>query len=126
MNIIKVIQAKEVFAPYFREKLSPSLSYKIYKFCKLVEQEEMFYNQKMKEIIEEFAQRNDNGGIESNDGRIRIDSKRTNEANQAVKDLQSINVEVPNVKFTLDELSEIKLSVTDIVALDEFIVENNN
>lgn len=123
MKIVKIVQVKEVFNSHFQEKLSPSLSYKIYKLCKLAEQEEAFYNQKMNEIIEEFAQRNDQGNIESDNGHIKIQTERIDEANQAVRDLQSVDIEVPSVKFTLDELSEIKLSVADIMALDEFIVD---
>ena len=123
MEIIRIIQAKEVFAPHFQEKLAPSLSYKIYKLCKFAEQEELFYNQKRRELIEEYAQRDENGAIINNNGKINIIQGRIAEAQSAMAELESIDVEVPNIKFTLDELSEIRLSVTDIVALNGFIKE---
>lgn len=123
MKIINIINAKEIFSPYFQEKLSPSLSYKIYKLCKCAEQEEVFYNQKMGEIIEEYAKRDENGVIININGQIKLIEETASEAQQKVADLRGIDVEAPNVKFTLDELSEIKLSVADIAMLDEFIEE---
>jgi hypothetical protein len=123
MKLIRIIKAKEVFAPHFQEKLAPSLSYKIYKLCKFAEQEEEFYNQKRRELIEEYAVRDENGAIISDNGMINIIPDRIAEAQSAMAELGSIDVEVPNVKFKLDELSEIRLSVADIVALDGFIEE---
>lgn len=123
MKIIKIINAKEIFSPYFQEKLSPSLSYKIYKLCISAEQEEAFYNQKMGEIIEEYAKRDEKGSIININGQIKLTEETASVAQQKVADLRSIDVEVPNIKFTLDELSEIKLSVADIAAIDEFIKE---
>ena len=123
MEIIKIIQAKEVFAPHFQAKLAPSLSYKIYKLCKFAEQEEAFYNDKRRALIEEYAQRDENGEIVNNNGMIALIPDKIAEARSAMAELDAIDVEAPNVKFTLDELSEIKLSVADIVALDGFIEE---
>ena len=123
MKLIRIINAKEIFAPHFQEKLSPSLSYKIYKLCKFAEQEEGFYNQKMREIIEEYAERDENGGFININGQIKLVEATAQEAKQRVVDLETIDVEAPNIKFTLDELSEIKLSVMDIAAIDGFIEE---
>lgn len=123
MKIIKIIQAKEVFSPHFQKKLSPSLSYKIYKLCRFAEQEESFYNAKKREIIEQYAKRDENGAIVNNNGMIAIIEDKIDEAKNVINELQSIDVDAPNVKFTLDELSEIKLSVQDIAALDGFIEE---
>ena len=123
MELIRIIQAKEVFAPHFQKKLAPSLSYKIYKLCKFAEQEEGFYNQKRRELIEEYAQRDENGAIINNNGMIQLIPEKAAEAKSAMAELESIDVEVPNVKFSLDELSEIRLSVADIAALDGFIEE---
>lgn len=123
MEIIRIIQAKNVFSPHFMAKLKPSLSYKIYKLCRFAEQEEQFYNEKRNAIIEEFAERDENGFIINNDGMIKIIPDNIDDAQNAMNELNAINIDVPRIKFTLDELSEIKLSVHDIAALDGFIEE---
>lgn len=123
MKIINLIKAKEIFAPHFQEKLSPSLSYKIYKLCKFAEQEEEFYKQKMREIVIEYAERDENGGFININGQIKLIDETASEAKHKATELEAIDVEAPSVKFTLDELSEIKLSVMDIAAIDGFIEE---
>ena len=45
------------------------------------------------------------------------------ECNKAFAELDAVEVEAPSTLFTLDELSEIKLSVEDMVALSPFITE---
>ena len=54
---------------------------------------------------------------------IRIVEDKIAEAEKAMRELNEIEVEVPNIKFTLDELDELKLSVADMFALDAFIEE---
>ena len=63
MKIYNLIKIKEMFAPHYNEKLSVGLSYKIYKLCNSIEQEERFFNQKRQDVIEEFGQRDENGEI---------------------------------------------------------------
>ena len=54
---------------------------------------------------------------------IKIIPDNIDDAQNAMNELNAINIDVPRIKFTLDELSEIKLSVHDIAALDGFIEE---
>ena len=54
---------------------------------------------------------------------ISIMTEKIPEAEKALKDLNDIEADVPNIKFTLDELDELKLSVADMFALDAFIEE---
>ena len=124
MKIYNLIQIKDVFSPHYSEKLSVALSYKIYKLCNAIEQEEKFFNQKRQEIIDEFAQRDENGQIVVNDkGFVQFDADKAEEAHKMLNDLSSVDVDVPNVKFKIDELSEIKLSVMDMAVLEPLIEE---
>jgi hypothetical protein len=77
----------------------------------------------MREIVAEYAERDENGGFININGQIKLVDETAQEAKQRVIDLETIDVEAPNIKFTLDELSEIKLSVMDIAAIDGFIEE---
>lgn len=45
------------------------------------------------------------------------------EVGTVMKELNIVEVEVPNIKFTLDELDGLELSVEDMFALDAFIEE---
>ena len=124
MNILTFINAVKIFNQVAQTKVSSRLAYKIVKLCKAAMVEEEFYNEKRNEIINEYAVRDDNGQIAvSDDGMIRIVEDKIAEAEKAMRELNEIEVEVPNIKFTLDELDELKLSVADMFALDAFIEE---
>lgn len=124
MNILALMNAARVFNQVAQTKISSKLAYKIMKLCKSVADEEEFYNNKRNEMINMYAQRDENGQIVvSDDGMISIMSDKIDEAQAALQELNSIEVKVPNIKFTLAELDELKLSVADMFVLDAFIEE---
>lgn len=124
MNILTLLNAAKIFNQFAQTKISSKLAYKIMKMCKAVATEEEFYNNKRNEIISEYAIKGDDGQvIVSEDGMIRIVEDKIDEANAALQELNDIDVEVPNIRFTLDELEELKLSVADMFVLDAFIEE---
>lgn len=124
MNIITLINTAKIFEQFAQAKISSKLAYKIMKFCKSVAAEEEFYNTKRNEIINTYAVKDENGQVVvSNDGMISIVPDKIKEASAALIELNSIEVEAPNIKFTLGELEGLELSVADMFALDAFIEE---
>ena len=124
MNILTLINTAKIFNQVAQTKISPKLAYKIMKLCKNVAVEEEFYNNKRNEIIDEYAVKDENGQISvSDDGMVSIQPDKIEEASVALQELNSVEVDVPNIKFTLAELEELKLSVADMFMLDEFIEE---
>lgn len=124
MNIITLINTARIFEQFAQTKISSKLAYKIMKFCKSVAVEEEFYNTKRKEIIDIYAVKDENGQVVvGNDGMINVVPDKISEANAAMIELNSIEVEAPNIKFSLDELERLELSVADMFALDAFIEE---
>lgn len=124
MNILTLINTAKIFNQVAQTKISSKLAYKIMKLCKSVATEEEFYNTKRNELINEYAVRDENGQIAvSDDGMISIVKDKIDEANGALAELNNLEVDVPNIKFTLAELEELKLSVADMFVLDAFIEE---
>ena len=124
MNIITLINTAKIFERFAQTKITPKLAYKIMKLCKSVAAEEEFYNTKRNEIIDTYALKDENGQIVVTDGgMISIVPDKIAEANAAMMELNGIEVEMPNIRFTLDELDGLELSVADMFALDAFIEE---
>jgi hypothetical protein len=124
MNILTLMNAAKVFNQVAQTKISSKLAYKIMKLCKSIAVEEEFYNNKRNEIINEYATKDENGQVVvSKDGMITIEPDKIDEANAAVAELNNIEVDMPNVRFRLEELEELKLSVADMFVLDAFIEE---
>ena len=124
MQIGTLIKTKNVLVQFFTEKLTPKLSYKLMKFISKIETEEKFFNEKMREIIDKYGEKDEKGKLIPMDNGIKLKDGTAFECNKEIAELESIEVEAPNITFTLDELSEIKLSVQDMFLLSEFIIEN--
>lgn len=124
MNIITLLNAAKALNQISETKISSRLAYKIMKFYKSVEIEEEFYNKKRMEIVEMYAQKDDNGQpVVDNNGIIQIIENKIVDANLAMMELNNTEVSIPDIKFALSELEELKLSVKDMYALDAFIEE---
>ena len=124
MNIITLINVTKIFERFAQDRISSKLAYKIMKLCKNAATEEEFYNTKRNEIIDMYATKDENGQVVvSEDGMIQIVPDKIDAANAALQELNGIEVEVPNIRFTLDELDGLELSVADMFALDAFIEE---
>ena len=124
MNIITLINTARIFERFAQTKLPSKIAYKIMKFCKSVAVEEEFYETKRNEIIDAYAVKDESGQVTvSDNGMITIMPGKIDEANTALQELNGIEVEAPNIKFTLDELEGLELSVADMFALDAFIEE---
>lgn len=125
MNILTLINAANIFNQVAQTKISSKTAYKIMKLCKSVAVEEEFYNQKRSDIINQYADRDENGQIKlSEDGTmINILPDKLAEAESAMFELNNIEVEIPNIRFNLSELEDLKFSVQEMFLLDAFIEE---
>jgi hypothetical protein len=113
MNILTLINAANIFNQVAQTKISSKTAYKIMKLYKSIAAEEEFYNQKRNDIINQYADRDENGQIKlSEDGNmIIILPDKLAEAELAMLELNNIEVEIPNIRFNLSELEELKFSV---------------
>ena len=83
-------------------------AYKINKIKKAVEKESEFYREKFQEIVDQYAQKDENGEVVfSDDGnQIMIKEGMVEECNKTLEDLQGLEIEIDNYGLTLDDLGE--------------------
>lgn len=99
-------------------------AYKINKIKKAVEKESEFYQEKFQEIVNQYAQKDENGElIFSDDGnQIMIKDGLIEECNKALADLQELEVEIDNYGLTLDDLGEdVECTPEELEALMPFM-----
>lgn len=124
MKIKILLLIKQLLCSILDVKLSIKTSYKIFKFIKQIENEEIFYNTKFKELLNMFGEKDDKGNFITDDkGNIKLLEKNVIACRQAINDLDNLEVEIPNVSFTLEELEPLQLSVNQIILLQNFIQE---
>lgn len=83
-------------------------AYKINKIRKAIEKETEFYSEKFQEIVNEYAQKDEEGNLKfSEDGsQILIQEGKIDECNKALEDLQELEIEIDNYNLTIDDLGE--------------------
>lgn len=123
MTIKRLIEAKRVIMPLIQEKLSPKLSYKLMKFVSKIDIEEDFYNKKVNELVDKYGVRDEENKLIHTDTGVKIQEDKVSICNLELQEIENVEVDAPDITFTLDELSEIKLSVRDMFFLQDFIVE---
>ena len=99
-------------------------AYKINKIRKAVEKEGEFYSSKFQEIVNTYAKKDDNGNIVfSEDGeQIIIQDDKIEECNQALSELQKLEVEIDNCNLTIEDLGEnLECTPDELDALMPFL-----
>jgi Skp family chaperone for outer membrane proteins len=99
-------------------------AYKLNKIKKAIEKEGEFYQEKFQEIVDKYAKHDDDGNIVfSEDGnQIMIKEGMVEECNQALADLQSLEVQIENYGLSLDDLGEgLECTPEELEALMPFM-----
>lgn len=123
MKISDILKARNAIASIYSDKLSSKLAYKFTKFLKGTETEENFYREKMQDILKKYGEVDEYGNLtEANNG-VKIRSDKRNECFSAIADLESTEVDKPEIFFTIEELDEVKLSTEAMVGIFDFVKE---
>ncbi len=121
MKLNKIMSIRRIFNEHLNEKLSVNLSYKIMKFMKASDNEDAFYSAEMQKLIEEFAEKDKDGKLIRQGNGVKIMPEKIKECQQTAEKLNETEIEKPNINFTIEELGELKLSVSEMYVLDEII-----
>ena len=95
------------------EKELPVLfAYKIAKILSKVEEDYEFYSSKLRKIIDKYGVKDENNQIVIENDRAKIDPEYFTEAEKALIDLNTIEVEDITIKITLKELEDTGLTIS--------------
>jgi uncharacterized metal-binding protein len=104
-------------------KLPLKAAYKLTKIKQAIEKETEYYGQKFQEIVDTYAQKDENGNLKYNeDGtQIMIKDGMVMECNQKLEELHNLEIGIENYNLTIDDLGEgIEVTVDDLDALMPF------
>jgi hypothetical protein len=123
MKLKDLIMARKTIFNHKDDKMPSRLAYKFMKIMKASDNEEAFYNEKLKAIIEEYSIKNDEGKTKIVDGEFRITADCISEFNSAILELENTEIDAPTIRLSLDELADVSFSITESFTLDAFIEE---
>lgn len=124
MKMYEILDFSKVYDSIKNEKMSIKTAYKLNKLIKKIEEENNFYNIKFHEIIEQYAEKNDQGEYQYIDeNSIKIKEGKEQECYKKVSELQNLEIETPNITFSIEELGDINLTIDTVNMLMPFIEE---
>lgn len=123
ININELVQIGNLCEKFSNRVVSARLAYKLAKLSKAISEDINFYQEKYIEYLEMFGERDENGDFISNKGNIKIISGLEQECKEKFNELNSIEVEIPNIKFSLEELEQLNMTMKDMLVFDLFVDE---
>lgn len=100
-------------------------SYKLAKLFAAADKEVSFYKKKMQEIIMLFSVKDDKGNpVYAEDGSyVKVLPEKMPECQNEIHQLNTLEIEMPNITFILDDFGEVNLSTESLRAILPFIQE---
>lgn len=125
LKIYEILPFQEFYSFAASTHLPIKTSYKFARMATAVEKNIEFYQTSFRNIVSEFAQVDANGNfIPTEDGQgVKIQEGKEIECNARLVELNSLEVELPDVKFTIDELDGCELTPAEMVKFLPFIVD---
>lgn len=106
-------------------KLPIKTSYRLNQLNKAISEELQFYREKVQIIIKQFGELDENGNpILTEDGKgVKLRPGMENECSLAMQELQTLEITLPDICFSIEELGSMELSASEIEAIIPFIKE---
>lgn len=110
-----------IFSRISDTKFDINTQYKLLKIKKAIEEEEELYLTQL-DRLQEYCLKDENGNlIKNEDGGYAIDTEKAQECADIVKEINSIQIQIPDIQFSLDELTPLQLTFKELEVLDPFI-----
>lgn len=125
MKMYEAVKFQKLYTEIKDNKMPLRLAYKLNKLFQEVEKSTIFYQDSLNKLIEEYGKKDENGKFiptETGDG-IMIKEEDIEECGKKVQELNELEVVVDSIKFNLEELESLELTISEISFLMPFIEE---
>lgn len=125
MKMYEILDLSNLYNSIKDTKMPIKTTYKFSRLMQRAEQELNFYSQQFQKIIETYAKTDENGNYcFSSDGQsIEIIDGKQAECNTKIMELRNLEIDINDIKFSLDEIDCLNLSITELSCLMSLIEE---
>ena len=105
------------------EKISMKTAYRLSQLASAIDKELQFYREKLKEILEKYGEKDEKGEFvpTADGGGFKLRPGTDYDCFKDMQELQEIEVELPDIKFHIDDFGNAELSTAVISAIVPFI-----
>jgi hypothetical protein len=122
MKMHEVLDLQVLYQSIANTKLPLKTTYKFTRLMRRAEEEISFYQEKFREIIEEFGVKENGEYKLTEDGQsILIIPGKEAECNNRLTELRNLDVQIDDIKFSIEELEGIDVSISELNCLMSLI-----
>ena len=122
MKMYEVLDLQVLYNSIANVKLPLKTTYKFTRLMKRAEEEVAFYQEKFREIVEEYGVKENGEYKLTPDGMsIVIIPGKEAECNSKLAELRNLDVSIEGITFTIDELEGIDVSIQELSCLMSLI-----
>ena len=122
MKMYEVLDLQNLYSSIASVKMPLKTTYKFARLMKRAEEEISFYQEKFREIVEEYGVKENGEYKLTPDGQsIVIIAGKEVECNQKLAELRNLEVMIEGVTFSIDELEGIDVSIQELSCLMSLI-----
>lgn len=122
MKMYEILELQKLYNSISNIKLPLKTTYKFTRLMKRAEEEIAFYQQKFGEIIEEYGVKENGQYKLTSDGQsIVIVPGKEVECNTKLAELRNLDVLINDIKFSIEELEGIDISISELSCLMSLI-----
>ena len=119
-DTVKIVTAAK--ERLYNKRFNLQTQYKILKLVKAIEEEDELMNKSILIIANEYAEKDNNGEVvKTEDGGIKIDENKKAELALALNNLNSAELQLPDIYFNLEEFDGLDLTLEELDAFMPFI-----
>lgn len=125
LKISQLTNFPTFFSKIKSQKLPFKTSYKLSILALEIEKHVSFYQEQFRELILEYSEKDKDGNpIHTEDGNgVKLAQETLNEAYVKLEELGSLEAEIPDTKFYLEDFNGIELTPEEIMVIMPFIEE---
>ena len=125
LNMHQIVEFPSFFNKVKSQKLSFKVAYHLTMLAQEIDKHISFYQEKFRELLFEYGQKDDDGNlVPTTDGQgIQLKPETIDEAQAKLTELQELEVEIPDIKFSLEDFKSVELTTEEIYVIIPFIQE---
>ena len=113
---------EELLEKLKKQSFSIETQYKFLKINKTLKEERDLFAEQSLYLLSNYAEKDENGQIiTKDDGGIKIKEDKLKECASKVQEINNMEVQFPDIYFSLDELEPLGLTLEELELLDPFI-----
>ena len=123
MTMFEILGFKDIYPLLTKAAFPIKAAYKINKLVDYVEEELVFYNHELQNILEKYAEKEENGNYKLTEDLtgVKIQPDKITECEKEMDSLNALEVTTPPVSIDIEELSDLSLTIKDMAKLAPFL-----